>query len=440
VALSAAVEPGGWRSRLTSTTWASRAAVLACGLVLVTHPISFGNLLIDLRPSVVIAVIMIVVTILHVPQLLSELARPVAAPATLFLAWEVLLLLGFAFSWSYFDFWASPGLEINAITYLLLPQALCLALGLAVARDQRLVGRILDVMLVSGCVAISVAIALYLTRPGFAVAADERIYQELADRYSGFLPRMNGYYNSMILGAVCYSTMGIGLFRLRRPALQALVMVICLVGSALTMQRASWGLTGVTGLLGILMLIRGLVRNSGPRGVLILFLVLGVATTTVIGGFNYALDQPWFAISIREADNRVRLLNESVAERSGQWEFALNQAKRAPMGVGTGLLGSKSRTSEGLSPFAVTDGNLFSILVEQGPVGLFLFVVTVGIAIARTLWARRFDVAAPALLILAGSMGTNLFDLYYISFVFWLLIGIGLGLPPRPGRPQPAAG
>ena len=409
--------------------WSRRAAVLAATILIATHPVSFANLFTETRPSALIALLMIGVLVTHLPYMLGELARPRAAVASLFLVWETLLLISFALGVNYFTFWATPSLQINAITYLLLPQLVCLVLGLAIGRDEREIDRVLGLMIVSGTVAVAAAIALYVIRPGFLIAAEQRVFGEMAERYLGFVPRMNGYFNSMILGAVCYTTLAVAVVRLRRPAPLLVVAAVCGIGALLSMQRASWLATGALALTAIgLTVVRSFAQRHGARGSAILagalILVIGVPLAT----WRFAQNQPWFDIAARELGTRVGLLGESVSERSGQWVLAVEHAEGAPLGLGTGLLGNKARENPGLEPFVVTDGEAFSILAEQGAPGLALFLILTGTALARVLAARRWDVAAPLTLLLLGSMANNVFDLYYISFVFWLLMGIALSV------------
>lgn len=420
---------------LPDAAWTRRATVLACGLLIVTHPVSLLNLFVSVHPSAILALLMLGVVVWHFPQAVGELTRHAALPVTLWLAWETVLMLGHALRWSYFSYWANPGLAINAFSYLLLPQCCFLVLGLAIGREPRNVDRLLRVVLFSGATAIAFGIAFYVLRPGFVQRAEVRTFGEMVFRYEDYLPRMNGYFNSMILGSVCSTTLGLALFSRLRPAVLLPLTIVCTVGSAMTMQRGSWLLTGACAAPAVAVILwRGVRQAQRPRSLVFLILLLSLIGAGTVWTWRFAQTQPWFSVAVQEFDSRVGQLNYTVEERSDQWARALQLAKQEPLGVGLGMLGNKARDIEGLYPYAITDGDLFSILAEQGVPGLALFLIMAVTAMGRILATRRFDVGAPFLLLLVGAIGTNLFDLYYISFVFWLLLGCALTVPPRARR------
>jgi len=419
--------------------WTRRAALVAAGLLLATHPISFLNLFVPVHPSAVLALLMLGALLWYLPQTLGELARRAALPFTLFFGWETLLVLGHALHWSYFAYWSNADLTINAFTYLLLPQVAFLTLGMAVGRDRGSLDRLLKVVLYSGATAVFFGVVFYILRPGFVHTAEVRTFGEMVFRYEEYLPRMNGYFNSMILGAVCSTTLGLALFSRLRPWVLAGITLICAIGSVMTMQRGSWILTGATALAALAVIAwRSVAQLARPRGVATLALVLTLLGAGAAATWRFAQNQPWLPVAVKEFDSRVLQLPFTVTERSDQWARALDLGQRYPLGVGLGMLGNKARDIDGLDQYAITDGDLFSIMAETGVVGLALFLALAGTAVARALLARRFDVAAPLLLLLAGATGTNLFDLYYISFVFWLLLGCAMALRRRAAEAPPA--
>lgn len=406
--------------------WPRRAAFLAGGLLLVTHPLSLANLLVEVRPSLMIALLMSLVLVGFAPRFLAELTRPAALPVVLLLAWQTALLLGHSLRWSWVSYWATPALALNALSYLLVPQVCCLLLGLAAGRDREAADRLLRIILISNVVALVIGILFYLTRPGFVLAAEVRVFGENTDKYMGFLPRMHGYFNSMVLGALCYTALGLAVLRVTRPSRLLALIVLCSLAAALTMQRASWLITGGMAAVCLAVLAaRGAASWWRPQR---LFALVAVAGLIAAGGFaiyRFALEQPWFAIAAEEFDNRVRYFGTSVAERSDQWVVSLAFVREEPIGVGLGVVSHKAAEIEGLRPYAVTDGNWFRILAETGLPGLALFTLLVLSSLAGALRQRRLTIAGTIALILVGAVGSNLFDLYYIGFVFWLLVGIG---------------
>jgi hypothetical protein len=422
-----------------SATWTRRATVLACALLISTQPLSFLNMVVELHPSLLVAMAMVLLMLWHAPQVLAELSRPGALLITLSLAWQVITLLGYTLSLSRVSYWANASLAANALSYILIPQTFCLLLGLGIGRDPRAIDRVTRYILIANCIAITIGIIFYFTRPAFVLAAETRVFGYQTDMYQGFLPRMHGYLNSMVLGAACYTALGIATFRPFRPAALFGLSTLCVIGSVLTMQRASWILTGGAVLLALAAALgRGAAQWHRPKAQVTLLATIGLIAVVLAAAWRFAQDQPWFSITVQEFDSRVTLFGTLVEERSDQWVAGVQLVTAKPLGVGLGMLSHKAAEIEGLFPYAVTDGNLFRIVAETGIPGITLFALLVIIGLTRVAAARRFDVAAPMALLLVGAMGSNVFDLYYIGFVFWLLLGIAVSIPMRPAAPTTA--
>jgi O-antigen ligase len=185
--------------------------------------------------------------------------------------------------------------------------------------------------------------------------------------------------------------------------------------------------------------MRGAAQWHRPKVQVALIATIALIAVVLAAAWQFAQDKPWLPIAAQAFDDRVTDFGTLVEERSGQWVAGVQLVNDHPFGVGLGLLSHKAAEIDGLLPYAVTDGNLFRLLAETGVPGIALFALLVGIGMARVLVARRLDVAAPLGLLLVGAMGSNVFDLYYIGFVFWLLLGIALSVPMHPPAPQPGA-
>lgn len=411
--------------------WPEVAATAAIAIIIFAQPLSFGNLFIDLRPSLAMAIFMTALALCLGPRLLSELIRPANGVFALLVCWQLVSLEGHVQPGAYLAHWSSPPLVANAFSYIIIPQFVCFLLGAALGRDEHASLRSLDVMLWANFAAVCIGMLLYFTRPSFLLAAEARIFRETAERYLGFLPRMNGYFNSMIMGAVCYS--GIGLLagsQRRRPG-SVVMGAVFAVGALATLQRGAWILSGTMLLVwGVLAFKRALLRSSVRRRPLVMLSVAVATSLAIVFAWQFAEKQEWFGIAAHEFQNRVRFFNTLIPERSGQWTVGLSLASAHPLGVGVGLLSHKAAEIDGLSLYAITDGNYFRILAETGIPGLFLFLVVAGGATIRAIMARRWGIAFPVLLLLAGGVGTNVFDLYYVGFVFWLLLGMASTATP----------
>lgn len=416
--------------------WPALAATVACGLLMVVHPISFASFFADLRPSLMLALLMTGVLLWLGPSLLGELTRPAALPFAVFIAWEIASLAGHVWPGGYLAHWSSPLLVANAFSYLIIPQAACFLLGTAMGRDEAETDRFLRVLLWSNVLAVAVGLVLYLTRPAFVAAAEARIFREVAEKYWGFLPRMNGYFNSMVMGAVCYGSLGLlAASRVRRQAAFPLALLF-LVGALLTLQRAAWVLAGGVALAWAAVGGgRALLRAGWRRRPLLALLLVVTCSAALVGIWQYARQQTWFGIVVTEFDNRVRFFDTVVDERRGQWDVGVALVRDHPFGVGVGIVSHKAAEVDGLFPYAVTDGNYFRILGEAGIPGLLLFLVVVARAAWHAVTVRRWDLAVPVLLLLAGAVGTNVFDLYYIGFVTWLLLGAATVARPHDAPP-----
>lgn len=416
-----------------TNTWPELAATLAAAILLSTHAVSFLGLFWNLRPSLVLAMGMAMITLWLGPRLLGELLRPAGLVFGVLVAWELVSLVGHILPGAYLAHWTSAELLANAFSYIIIPQFVCFLLGAAIGRDVKAVDRFLDILIWSNLVAVASGILLYLIRPGFFLAAEARVFTVTAEQYGGFLPRMNGYFNSMILGGVCYSGLGVLVGERRHRPGRLVIAALFVIGGLLTMERGAWILVGGLVLLWLILGIwRALsfpsLRGRPGRIAFAAALVMGVA----ILGWYYAEQQAWFGIAVKEFGNRVLFFNTLVSERSRQWRVAATLVANHPFGVGLGLLSHKAAEIEGLRPYVVTDGQYFEILGATGVLGLFLFVTVATRCVTRAVRAGRWEIALPVLLLFAGAVGTNLFDLYYIGFVFWLLLGTasGLNVPP----------
>lgn len=405
--------------------WPRLAGTAALLLLLATHLVSFTNLLVDVRPSVALSLLMLMTSALLLPRLLAELSTRAGLIYALLFSWQVLTLLPHVLPLNFLSHWSSTALLANGLSYLLIPQALCFLLGAAAAREREDSERLLRGILWSHIVAVSVGIVFYLLRPAFVSAAEARVFGELSDRYFGFLPRMNGYFNSMVMGAACVSGIGLVASAGRRVWAGTAFVALFALGSLLTLQRSSWVLVVGTFLAwGAVGAARFLfTRKLGARPFTTLAIV-AVIVVALIGAFAYAREQLWYDIAKQELENRFKFFDTIVDERRGQWDSALALVQNSPLGVGIGMASHKAAEVDGLQPFAIPDGNYFRYLAETGVPGIALLLLLLVRGAVRAVLARRWDIAVPMSLLLVAAVGTNILDLYYIGFVSWMLIGM----------------
>ena len=91
-----------------------------------------------------------------------------------------------------------------------------------------------------------------------------------------------------------------------------------------------------------------------------------------------------------------------------------------PFGFGLGAAGNKASVYH---MQVVPDGNLIRILVETGIVGIISFSIMNGNAILNGIKRKQYYLTLIILLFLAHSIGSNVLDFYYGSFVYWYILG-----------------
>jgi hypothetical protein len=169
-----------------------------------------------------------------------------------------------------------------------------------------------------------------------------------------------------------------------------------------------------------------------------------ISTTLLLGALAL-----FIVILIMGHDERVSSLvtrtvaltdskNDLAYERVNQWQRVLQNFPLFPAGRGLGRAGAQAMyhgTGDG-GDF-VPDGGYFRILAEQGIPGILLFAIgSLGLlaALVRCLWAARGQDRALCLTVLSTfcgllvqNIGGNIFDLYFLPQLFWMLVGLAVG-------------
>lgn len=135
---------------------------------------------------------------------------------------------------------------------------------------------------------------------------------------------------------------------------------------------------------------------------------------------------------------------ENVAGRLEAWQTGLKILFRHPFGIGVGNIPVVSpRYADNLqvlSGVSTTDNQFLDLLIETGPLGLLLFLVTLVAIFRRSLEFRTPVGLAVAVNIVAMSVaGLGAFTFYspFVSSVIWIMYGLAIGnehsgLVPRP--------
>ena len=255
-------------------------------------------------------------------------------------------------------------------------------------------------------------------------------------------PRMQSYlFEENVFGTV---SVLVALFsaahlmaRKPRPALYAL-FALGIICSVLTISRGSW-MTFAIG-LSIMLLINGRHR---PR----ITALLACVVVMTGGAFMLWKDSPFVEYILPTVLARLSQISPDAAQRgelandrTHQWREAWAIFLATPSGSGLGTVGIAAHYSK-VAQHVVGDGIYFRVLAEQGVPGIVAFAFTLG-GITWVLW-RYLPVcdveSRPLCATMLGfhigycvqSIGGNTFDLYYVTPMYWMMLGFAVCLIER---------
>ena len=278
--------------------------------------------------------------------------------------------------------------------------------------------------LVSGIVALNtfalvVGVYLHFVRPDFYIEFLQRaLTSQGATEEWQYFARMQSYLGSTTvgyMGATSLVLITLASASLRRLA--APLTIVFLVGAALSLQRAS--LIAVA--LGFAYVALAFRESAWLR-------VLTVAT--VVGGLFYGVAK------LESTGNPFRETLESrmtTELADGLSAFMTDRGygrgftylRSFPLGVGVGATSSAADNAGLVTRGEVADANFMRIAADLGIVGLLLFLSVLALA-AWNAWTSRHRAAWLTFLVIhCGIMlSTNVFDSYYVSHGFWLLLAV----------------
>jgi hypothetical protein len=309
-----------------------------------------------------------------------------------------------------------PGLLLNGVSYLLIPQLLFYFIGFNLAntpiqvRDQ--VQKRLAILF--GAV-YALGLCLHFIRPGFFNAFIARTFlSEIGTGYIDFYPRMTIYWNSMIVGVLGVAFFWITIYaREIKPGLKWTLGLIFLASILFSTQRGAWAALGVSTLIYLFL-------NFSLRKML--FLVGGVGVVSVLGTvlLNLFAEESSYGMVV-DLLNRFDNIEEAFSERKYQFDNFIYIITHYPFGVGLGLLSHKA-ADLGLV-LTTPDGNYYRIFGELGVFGVMAFVMLMISTLFRAFVWRMHVVFIVCIVYILQALGTNVFDLYAAGFLFWFLVG-----------------
>ncbi len=231
--------------------------------------------------------------------------------------------------------------------------------------------------------------------------------------------RYGSYISSIALGAVgsVGTVLYFYLFNKLKAWKKILYIPLIILNVIMCMQRSAWIVTFVA--LVICLLLRfGSDRKSRIRviGLVAVFVVF----VAIVWTFRSSI---FTQIQLSYFERRIGTVNalDMINSRSSQWSSAWKTFMNNPiLGFGLGSCGQKA------APYGmavVTDGNHLRILAEIGFVGFGAFVYMNIRAVYRAIRSNKCYLAIVIILSNIAAFGSPIFDQYYASFAYWLILG-----------------
>jgi hypothetical protein len=303
----------------------------------------------------------------------------------------------------------NPDFLFKSISYLFLPMVFAHGLTINLKEDL-----ILSVIFKSILVSLFISFLFHVIHPDIYFSFLQlNVLDEINLDYVDFIPRFFGIYgNSMIIGclsslSVVFCLYKIGDFNYKYYKYLLAFSIVC---SIISMQRASWVVTFFS-------IIFYLFLNRKYFSILLV--------STLFGGIIFLT---YFFLEFYFADSnlasylfqRFTSLNDAVDERNHQWYYALNKFIEYPFGFGLGTFSHKAVILHGDN--AATDGNFWRILVEYGIFGVLVYVYVLFSILIKAIHRKEFLILQLLIVFLFLSVGTNVMDLYYTSYLFYIIL------------------
>lgn len=283
---------------------------------------------------------------------------------------------------------------------------------------------VIDKIVLLNALSVVIGIALFLTVPDFykRYVADTLI--NVYNTEEQFYPRMFSYYgNAMMLGVICSASIPLTFSLNRSVFFRIVLVVIFFIGAVMTLQRGSWFAASVGLVLSLLLKTnRSSIRKYGLRIIIVVSILAALIPILIILSFDKINNNAGIALTLQFFEERFLTVGSMVSERSYQWENVSKVLLDYPFGIGIGMLSHVTAANN--FELAIPDGNYFRIIGELGPYGFIIFILLLIKGVIRGLMCGRPFYAVALIVYALQAVGTNVFDFYYTSFVFWLLIGI----------------
>lgn len=358
----------------------------------------------DLRAGVMAAVVILMFVLIH-KECLSCFR---SLPFTLFFATNILSVFAYTFN-------GRPiAIFLSCITYNIIPM-LMYGIGRCTSADEEH-NPVYKGIVLSNIFIVIIGFLIYFS-PSLAVRVhmDSIVTAGINERGVGY--RFGSYLDSLMLGSVCAISIPLLLtYQFSHKYLKYVMLVMFSVALFLTMQRGAWTV-GIVSLVGCLF-ISTVVRKKGIR-TFFYYLIGGLLVAYAIYYFISNFMSAGLLEHLRIRIERFNL-NTMLSTRSHQTDNGIKVFLQYPFGFGLGAAGNKA------SPYnmqIVPDGNYIRILVETGIIGIISFAFLNIKSIIYGIKTKRYYSTLILALYMAHAIGSNVFDFYYGSFVYWFVLG-----------------
>lgn len=308
----------------------------------------------------------------------------------------------------------SIAIYLSCITYNLIPM-LMYGIGKASISNEKN-NPVIKALIYSNIVIVLVGFIIYFV-PGIAarVGMDSMITAGISATGKGY--RFGSYLGSLELGSICAISIPLVLMHeFNNKFIKYATLFMFAVALLMTMQRGAW-IVGVVGIISCA-IISAVLNKKGLK-VIIGYSFLGL----IIAGILVFFVEHYMSAGFLQ-HLQIRLMglnvNSMSTGRTEQVADAMALFFKYPLGFGLGAAGNKASSYQmGVIP----DGNLVRILVETGIFGMITFLALNIKAIVRGLSHKYYYMVLILVLFLAHSIGSNVLDFYYGSFIYWYILG-----------------
>lgn len=358
-----------------------------------------------IRPGVFASLLMMVLVFLDI-KYIKVMSRGINSVFTILFL--ITIFSGFSYLITGFG---NVSLYFYGVSYNIMPMVMYFVGSISARKGN---SKIIKYLLISNFLIVGIGVILYYFEPDFyKVGYISKLVA--AGVVTGTYYRFPSYVSSLAVGNLTVASIPL-LFMVRESLSRKVFFTFLgffIFGSILTMQRSSFVM------LIFVILVSITIQISKKKDFMkYLKILVGVSMVLIFLLFIYqnVLTDTQQLIFERRVSN----LSSAIGERSNQWESAIDIVSRYPLGTGIGSVGHKAAFA-GVQG-AVADGNYFRILAEVGIHGLIIFLVLNGLVMLRIGTRNKFLFLA-LLVYLFQAIGTNVFDIYYISFIYWFILG-----------------